>query len=320
MRCGVAKGETSFCHDAVFYRTDQEFLGIVASFLEEGAASGEPTMAALPRHHAAMVRSALPSTAGITFIPSALHYARPAATIKADQELFASHVAAGADHIRVVGEVPHPGVGEPWDGWARYEAAVNCAFAAFPLWGLCAYDLRTTPAEVVDDVVRTHPHITTVDGVRFDNDRYEDPAEFLAGRPRAEPDPLESRPPGLELVHPRPAAARHALAELSRDSGVGAAELDDLIVAASEVVTNAILHGRAPATFRAWAGAEHIVVTVHDRGPGPSDPMVGLIPTDKGDGDGGYGLWIAHQLCSRVTLDTDADGFTVRLVAGAAPR
>jgi anti-sigma regulatory factor (Ser/Thr protein kinase) len=211
-------------------------------------------------------------------------------------------------------------VGEPWDGWARYEAAVNCAFAAFPLWGLCVYDLRTTPDEVVDDVVRTHPHITTVDGVRFDNDRYEDPAEFLAGRPRAEPDPLESRPPGLELIHPRPAVARHALAELSRDSGVGAAELDDLIVAASEVVTNAILHGRAPATFRAWAGAEHIVVTVHDRGPGPSDPMVGLIPTDKGDGDGGYGLWIAHQLCSRVTLDTDADGFTVRLVAGAAPR
>ena len=301
----------------MFYRSDQELVGIVTAFLTEGAASGEPTLAALRSRHAVLVRSALRSTAGITFMPSTLHYARPAATIKADQEIFAGHVAAGADRIRVVGEVPHPGVGEPWDGWARYEAAVNRAFEEFPLWGLCAYDLRTTPADVVEDVERTHPHIATADGRRLDNDRYEDPATFLATRPRADPDPLEHDPPALELFHPRPAVARNALAELSRETGVGAGEVDDLVIAASEVVTNAILYGRPPVTFRAWAGPEHIVVTVHDCGPGPSDPMVGLVSTDKPSGEGGFGLWIAHQLCHRVTLDTDADGFTVRLVAGA---
>lgn len=320
MTCGPPAGASGYCHDAVFYWSDQEFLDVVGSFLGEGAACGEPTLAALSQRHTALVRSSLPTTAGITFQPSESHYARPAAIIKAAQEVFAGHVAAGADHIRVVGEVPHPGVGQPWEGWARYEAAVNRAFADFPLWALCPYDLRTTPPDVVEDVVRTHPHITTVDRVRLHSDRYEDPGTFLARRPRSQPDPLESDPPVLQLVHPRPADARHALAELSRDTGMGAGEVNDLIVAASEVVTNAILYGGVPATLRAWAGPRRLVVTVHDPGPGPSDPMVGLVPTNKRDGGGGLGLWIAHQLCRRVTLDCDADGFTVRLVAGTAPR
>jgi hypothetical protein len=67
----------------------------------------------------------------------------------------------------VASEVPHPGVGAPWDGWARYEAAVNRAYAEFPLWGLCAYDTRITPGPVLDDVARTHPYFATADGPRI---------------------------------------------------------------------------------------------------------------------------------------------------------
>lgn len=315
----ASTGGAGFCHDAVFYGSDEEFVGIVAPFLQDGMVAGEPTLAALGDRHADLMRSALPATGGVTFLPSTVHYDRPAATIKADQELFAGHMDAGAASMRVVGEVPHPGLGTPWDGWARYEAAVNCAFEAFPLWGLCAYDLRTTPADVVDDVERTHPFITTTDGCHLGNDRYEDPAEFLAGRPLAAPDLLESDPPVLELSQPGPGLARHAVAEVSRGLHLAPGEVDDLIVAVSEVVTNALLHGRPPATLRAWVGPERIVVTVHDLGSGPSDPFAGLMPPNRGDGEGGFGLWIAHQLCRRVTLDADADGFTVRLVAGAAP-
>lgn len=309
-------GEASFCHDAAFYGSDEEFLGIVAPFLEGGVGAGEPTLAALGDEHAALMRAALPVTGGVTFLANTDHYDRPAATIKADQELFAAHVAAGADNIRVVGEVPHPGLGAPWDGWARYEAAVNCAFESFPLWGLCAYDLRTTPADVLDDVERTHPFLTTTDGCHLGNDRYEDPAVFLARRPSAVPDPLEVEPPVLMLIQPGPALARHAVADVSQGVHLDPSEIDDLIVAVSEVVTNAILHGRPPATLRAWVGPGRIVVTVHDLGTGPSDPFAGLLPAARADGEGGFGLWIAHQLCQRVSLDVDADGFTVRLVAG----
>ncbi|HVL02833.1 MAG TPA: sensor histidine kinase, partial [Acidimicrobiales bacterium] len=301
-----------FCHDAVFYGSDEEFLGIVAPFLDEGVAAGEPTLAALGDAHAELMRSQLAVPAGVTFLPGSVRYDRPAASIKADHELFARHVAAGADSIRVVVEMPEAGVDASWDGRARYEAAANRAFESFPLWGLCAYNLRTTPPDVVDDVERTHPFITTADGCRLQNDRYEDPATFLANRPRGEPDPLEGELPPLELVGPSPAVARHAVTEMSGRTNLSSGEVDDMIVAVSEVVTNAILHGRPPATVRVWAAPDRMVVTVHDLGPGPSDPFVGLVPTARAGGEGGFGLWIAHQLCRRVTLDADDDGFTVR--------
>ncbi|CAN5166927.1 hypothetical protein BH24ACT1_BH24ACT1_10960 [soil metagenome] len=313
----VLVGETSFCHDAMFYESDDEFVSIVAPFLEGGVAGGEPTLAALGDEHTELMRSAVSVPAGVTFFPSAAHYDRPAATIKADQELFAGYISGGAESIRVVGEVPHSGEGASWNEWARYEATVNRAFESFPLWGLCAYDLRTTPADVVDDVQRTHPFLTTANGYHLDNDRYEDPVAFLANRPHPDPDPLEGDLPTLELVQPSPAVARHAVADVTRGMGLGPGEVDDLVVAVSEVVTNAILHGQPPATLRAWAAPGRIVVTVHDLGPGPSDPFAGLIPAPRGDGEGGFGLWIAHQLCQRVCLDADADGFTVRLVANS---
>jgi anti-sigma regulatory factor (Ser/Thr protein kinase) len=171
----------------------------------------------------------------------------------------------------------------------------------------------------VDEVKRTHPRLITTDGTFVDNHRYQDPSSFMAGRPPASPEPIEGEPPALVLLQPQPAIARHAVAELSRGSAVAPAVVDDLIIAVSEVVTNAILHGRAPATLRGWAGPSCIVVTVHDCGRGPADPLVGLVRTDKGSAVGGFGLWIAHQLCHRVTLEADHAGFTVRLVAANPP-
>jgi hypothetical protein len=57
------------------------------------------------------------------------------------------------------------------------------------------------------------------------------------------------------------------------------------------------------------------VATVADRGDGPDDPFAGLLPvTDTRSG--GLGLWLTHQLCSHVTLDTTDDGFTIGLVVG----
>lgn len=312
-------GKTGFCHGAFFYGSDDEFVSVVAPFLKEGLTGGEPTLAALDPHRAQLVRAALSEPGGVSFVPRSVHYDRPAASIRAEHELFESEVSAGASSIRMVGEVPHPGVGAPWDGWARYEAALNCVLEPFPLRGLCAYDLRTAPAEVVHDAERTHPFVTTGDGWHVRNELYQDPLAFMADRPPPAPDPLESSLPSLELASPNPAAARHAVAELFDVADGGAGEVGDLTVAVSEVVTNAMVHGRPPVTLRAWVAPGRMVVTVHDRGPGPGDPFAGLVPATQVDGTGGRGLWITHQLCPRVTLDSSAGGFTVRMVTGVTP-
>jgi len=59
---------------------------------------------------------------------------------------------------------------------------------------------------------------------------------------------------------------------------------------------------------------------VHDAGPGPPDPLTGLIPVPEGASGAGLGLWLSHQLREvEVSLSTDADGFTIRLRAGSPP-
>jgi anti-sigma regulatory factor (Ser/Thr protein kinase) len=88
------------------------------------------------------------------------------------------------------------------------------------------------------------------------------------------------------------------------------------VVGVSEALANAIRHGRPPVELRAWAAPKRVLVVVQDQGSGPTDPYAGYLPRRGDQVDTGLGLWITHQVCSRVTLTHTHDGFTVRLVAG----
>ena len=143
MRMGAPTDRRGYLHEAVLYDSDEELLGVVVPFLQEGVAAGEPCLVALGASTTRLVRAAVANTTGLTFLDD--RYDRPASVIRSNRDLFTAHLANGASQIRVASEVPHPGVGAPWDGWARYEAAINHAYAQFPLWGLCAYDTRITP-------------------------------------------------------------------------------------------------------------------------------------------------------------------------------
>jgi nitrogen-specific signal transduction histidine kinase len=82
-----------------------------------------------------------------------------------------------------------------------------------------------------------------------------------------------------------------------------------------EAVTNALLNPAA--TVRIWAAPNRIVVHVHDNGPGPPDPLAGLIPPPASSAAGAeLGLWLTHQLDIDVALIYGDDGFTVRLRGG----
>jgi anti-sigma regulatory factor (Ser/Thr protein kinase) len=313
VRSGAAAGHGGYFHETAFYGSDDDFLAVVVPFLEGGREAGEPTVTTLSDRNTALVRAALDDHDGIDFLPGAQRYDRPAATIRTYQELFNRHVAGGASQIRVVGDVPHPGNGMPWDGWARYEAVINHAFADFPLWGLCPYDTRTTPDHVLDEVARTHPHEALADGTHRVNDRFEDPSGFLARRRPPPPDPVQHTEPVVELVDPSARDTRLAVGAL--DTDLHPDEVDDLVTAVSEVVTNAVRYGVPPVRVRAWTAPGRAVVTVQDEGPGVDDPFAGLVPPRRAAGEGGLGLWIAHQI-SHVSLARTDAGFTVRLVAG----
>ncbi|QFZ17442.1 sensor histidine kinase [Saccharothrix syringae] len=305
MRTGAARDHVGYYHETAFYGSDTEFQALVVPFLDEGVAAGEPVLVACCETNERLLRDRVADVSGIRFLPGADHYSRPTDAILTYRKLFAEY--SGAPQIRVVGDVPHPGVGAAWDWWSRYEAAVNEVFGDYALWGLCPYDLRTTPPGVVADVLHAHPHVA---GVGANPD-------YLGSWtwPDPVPDPLEAEPPLVDLGDPSPAEARHAVSAACVATRLLRDELDDIIYAASEAVTNAITHGKPPVRLRVWADAEHVVVAVSDRGEGPGSPVVGLVPTSQTT-SAGLGLWLTHRTCRGVSMYRDANGYTIRLVVG----
>ncbi|MFI1994490.1 anti-sigma factor RsbA family regulatory protein [Actinoplanes sp. NPDC020271] len=313
MRSGAAAGHAGYFHETAFYDSDEQFLGVIVPFFADGLAAGEPVISAFAPANQGLVRGVFGSGSGIRFLDGDEHYSRPAGAIRGYRKLFREYVAGGADQIRVAGDVPHPGVGSPWDWWARYEAVVNHAYHDFPVWGICPYDTRTAPPDVVAEVRRTHPHVAHAHR-HADNPAFEDPAEFLRARSDTWRDPLEQHRPALDLFAPSTSQARAAVARVA--AGLPAEDLNGLLLAVSEAVTNALIHGLAPVTVRAWTGPGRVVVTVTDAGPGPRAPYAGLLPADRPAGSGGLGLWISHQVCAFVGMHRGPAGFTIRLIAG----
>ena len=238
----------------------------------------------------------------------------PAGAIRSYRRLLSDHVAEGAGQIRIVGELFPEMFGATWDWWARYESAINHAYDEFPLWSMCAYDTRSTPAHVLAEVARTHPRTACPGGRHELNESYTPPEAFLLENRSSVDDPLQSTRPVVELADPSPGEAREAVRAVHTGQ-LPALDVENLVLAVSEVVTNAYKYGKAPACMRVWTGASRTVVTVADQGPGPKDPFAGLMPVAS-NASAGFGLWIAHQSCSHVSLYRDASGFMIRLVAG----
>jgi anti-sigma regulatory factor (Ser/Thr protein kinase) len=313
MRTGAAFGQAGHFHEAGFYGSDIEFRALIVPFAEEGIAAGEPVIIGYDDRKNALVRSWLTDPSAVTFLADKSLYATPARAIATYRRLFEFHTDTGAGQIRITGELPHSGNGGSFEGWDRYEAAVNTVWDDFPVWGLCLYDSATAPAAVLDVAQRTHPRIVSPSGAHRANDRFQDAAVF-EGLTFA-PDPLELNMPMIEQVDRSEAEVRQALAQIGRGR-VADTILDDLLIGVTVAVSNARVHGRGSMTVRMWATPNRIVVTIHDQGRGPADPLAGLVPTPSSGAQPGLGLWLIHQLDIDVALKQADDGFTVRLRGG----
>ncbi|MGY1624296.1 anti-sigma factor RsbA family regulatory protein [Geodermatophilus sp. SYSU D00965] len=316
MRTGAAHGQVGNFHEAGFYRSDPEFLALVVPFVTEGVAAGEPVVLGYDSRKSDLVRAALPRLDGVTFIGDQSLYASPARAIEAYRQQFEQHLATGAGQVRIAGDVPHEGNGGRFDGWDRYESAVNTVWQDYPVWSRCLYDATTVADDVRDVVERTHRRLVTADGGASASARYQDVAEFSCLPPTA--DALEVTTPALRLTNVSLKQVRRRVAAAA-SGRISAPARDDLLFALSEAVVNAELYGRPPTTVQVWTGPDRVVVHVHDTGPGPADPLTGLVPAPDSATGAGLGLWLSHQLDDVDIALIAADGFTVRLRSGLLP-
>lgn len=297
-------------HDALFYGTDAEFLAGVVPFVQHGLADGEAVVAAVTRANIELLRDTLgPDAAQVHFIDRDEWYRRPATTVAGWQQLLDQALDRGHPSVRIIGEVAF-GAQQRHPTWTRYEAALNRLFAAVPAWIVCPYDSRTLTEDVLADARRTHPAVQ--DPHRRDSNHYQAPELLLRGMP--EPLPVVDGPPQLLLPLRDTgdlAAIRAALRNLV--AGWPADRLDELLLVVTEVAANGLEHGRGERQVTLWFDGQRLVCEISDEGPGPTDPLAGYAPLAGRMPNGGWGLWIAHQLCDEIAIDTRDGRTRVRL-------
>jgi anti-sigma regulatory factor (Ser/Thr protein kinase) len=104
---------------------------------------------------------------------------------------------------------------------------------------------------------------------------------------------------------------RTTVAMLARAAGMTPPRIEDLVLAVSEVAANSVRHGGGRGVLRVWEDDAAMVCEVRDRGRF-ADPLAGRRHPEDGQ-QGGYGLWIANQLCELAQVRTFATGSVVRL-------
>ena len=114
-----------------------------------------------------------------------------------------------------------------------------------------------------------------------------------------------------------------ALAEKqARMAGLPDNRVIDFVIAVSEVAGNTVRHAQSPGSIEIWLDDSGIVCEIRDGGF-IADPMAGSRPPPA-DSNGGHGLWLVHQVCDRVDLQSDKNGTIIRMYMslrlGAAAR
>jgi anti-sigma regulatory factor (Ser/Thr protein kinase) len=301
---------TKLTHRAMLYADQQAFRDAALPFLTQGLDTGEAVLMVAPGTAVEDLRRALGAHAeAVAYRDAAQWYSQPARTIAAYTSFIEDHLGT---RIRVLAE-PGWAYGTPAEiaEWMRYESIVNQAFAEVDAIVLCLYDERTTAADVLDGALRTHPQLVDDDGPR-PNDAYLDPCTIYAEvdrqpLPPVPPDAREMPVDSIDL-----SALRAFVSDHAEDHGISSARLHDLLVATTEVATNAIRHGLPPVICRTWADDGDLVVDVTDGGHWRPEDMPGFLPPDPLI-RAGFGLWGVRMLCPLVQLRTGPNGTAIRL-------
>ncbi len=112
---------------------------------------------------------------------------------------------------------------------------------------------------------------------------------------------------GLDDLHD----LRAQVAATATAVGLAPGRVSDLVVAASELAANSVLHGGGRGLATIWGADGSVYVEVADAGT-ISDPRVGKSRPDP-TAESGRGLYIANQLADEVSIESGPTGTRVRL-------
>jgi len=312
--CGIASPQSGALGDRVTHEL------LLAESLETAASRLRPrvrealdrdarVLLALDRAFAESVLEGLAAGTSVTRIPAARRETRPSSVLAQMLERVREEGRSGQPVLLV----HRPPAREDWAWWewTRVEAAVNLLLPA-AVTGLCVYERPRLSADQVRRMLATHPVVDDGYGV-LPNPWYQD-ADDLLRRATADGGVSEPGVPTSELVDPDLPETRRAVRRLAGGTEVADDDVQALVFAVTEVLTNARTHGCEPVTVRLWASPRRLTVAVRDAGRGPTDPLAGLVRLGDKSGPGN-GLWLAHAMAD-VRHHRSADGYTAYVSVG----
>jgi len=107
-----------------------------------------------------------------------------------------------------------------------------------------------------------------------------------------------------------PEQLRERLAPELIAAGHGEAKALEMLLAVTEIATNATQHGAGIEDIRVGQTHGRFVCEITERGPGFDDPAAGYLAPRDGVGSG---LWVARQLTWRIEFFQSPRGFTARI-------
>jgi anti-sigma regulatory factor (Ser/Thr protein kinase) len=284
-----------YSHDLLLHDDDQQLVEGTRAFVGQGLDVGAQVLVHSSRERVALLRDAVGEHPRLQYAFDEDLYVEPISTLFAYQRQLAT--APQPAQVWVTGTVPLGADAAAQSAWARYESLVNEALGTFDFHALCTYDTRTLPANVLAAARATHP---TVSPGRREHSApsadYVAPAAFLdhaladvPRRPTTEPAATAEVTARADL-----ARIRHLLRDTAdRSSALPAGDVEDLVTAVNEVVTNGLVHGRPPVRVTLWCAPAEVTCEVVDSGGAHLDPMAGFrYPRPTGS----RGLWAARQL------------------------
>jgi len=299
----------TFRHEALLYAGDDEFLAGTVPFIVEGLAADEPVLVVVNDAKIERLRSALNGYAdSVHFADMALVGHNPARIIPAWRQ-FLDDNGGGRRPIR--------GIGEPI--WAardddelvecqRHESLLNYAFEGSGAWWLlCPYDTTTLPAEVIAEARASHPHVA--EGGRRDRSAaYRNDAAAPFDRPLPAP-PAWTQ----EFVFDGSLLdeARRFVDAYADRQGLSSFRREELVVVASELLTNSLRHGGGHGVLRVWYEDGRIACEVVDDG-WLANPLAGR-ERPSTEQERGRGLWLVNHLCDLVQIRSSPTGTVVRV-------
>jgi hypothetical protein len=304
-----ARASQSYRHEAFLWNRRADFVEGLVSFIQDGVDAGEPVMvAATPEHEKWLSDGLGPRTSSVHFVDVTQLGRNPAHIIPACNQFLQEWSGFGRP-ARAVGEAL-------WEGRRPeevaesqlHEALMNLAIDPdIPFWVVCPYDAAHLDSDVLAEVGRSHPALTTSDsyqGSRSYRGHDHAQAMFAADLP-----PVDGPVTVIDVTQAGLAAAAETVTLQAASGNLRSDQVVGLTHAIRRLVEESLTRDARQLTLRIWDRADVLVCEMADTTV-IHDLLAGRRPPPTPDDDA---LWLANQLCDLVQVRSRDSGTNVRL-------